>query len=493
MRIAIIGAGFAGLSAAKVLTGFGHQVAVFEKAPDVGGVWSRIRRYPGLSAQNNKASYSFSDFPMPSSYPEWPSGEQVQLYLADYVQRFGLGPALRLSTEVLHADLDRVSGQWTLRTKYGYEEEVQGPFEHLVVANGVFCDPLMPDYDGAEEFRAAGGRLCHSSEFIDHAVVENKEVVVVGYGKSACDLAGALSGVANSTTVVARELMWKMPKRLGGVLNYKYLVLTRLGEALFPYVETRGMERFLHGRAGVVLNALVNGLQWATTRQLKLAELGLIPDGTFRDIARSTISLATDGFYDRVRTGQIVVHRGCVITRLLARDGRAAAELSTGEIVGADVVICGTGFRQRVPFLAEDLQEELTDESGNFELYRQILPHTVPRLVFAGYNSSLFSPLSAEIAAVWIASYLSGAVPPPPLEARRAFVQKRLRWMEQRTCGHHARGTNIIPFSMHNIDEMLSDLGTDVSRATRLKQWLLPIDPRAYREITSMAPENQRR
>ena len=81
MKIAVVGAGFAGLASAKVLTEFGHQVVVFDKAPDVGGVWSATRRYTGLRTQNNKGSYSFSDLPMPKHYPEWPTGEQVQAYL----------------------------------------------------------------------------------------------------------------------------------------------------------------------------------------------------------------------------------------------------------------------------------------------------------------------------------------------------------------------------------------------------------------------------
>ena len=52
MRIGIVGAGFAGLSSAKVLKSFGHDVTVFEKEADVGGVWSASRRYPGLTTQN---------------------------------------------------------------------------------------------------------------------------------------------------------------------------------------------------------------------------------------------------------------------------------------------------------------------------------------------------------------------------------------------------------------------------------------------------------
>ena len=49
MRVGIVGAGVAGLTTAKVLGEAGHQVVVYDKAPDVGGVWSRTRRYPGLT------------------------------------------------------------------------------------------------------------------------------------------------------------------------------------------------------------------------------------------------------------------------------------------------------------------------------------------------------------------------------------------------------------------------------------------------------------
>jgi len=71
----------------------------------------------------------------------------------------------------------------------------------------------------------------------------------------------------------------------------------------------------------------------------------------------------------------------------------------------------------------------------------------------------------------------------PSVPEMTDHVQTRLKWMEERTGGKHARGTNIIPFSMHNIDEMISDLGLDVGSVTRTKQWLLPISPQSYRKL----------
>lgn len=148
MQVGIIGAGFAGLGAAKVLTEFGHEVTVFDRTPDVGGVWSRTRRYPGLTTQNDKGTYAFSDFPMPRDYPQWPTGEQVQRYLENYVRQFGLQPLLRLETEVARAVQDADSGAWTLHTVCAGQLGAHR-FDFLVVANGNYCEPLLPDYPRA--------------------------------------------------------------------------------------------------------------------------------------------------------------------------------------------------------------------------------------------------------------------------------------------------------------------------------------------------------
>ncbi|WP_402466341.1 flavin-containing monooxygenase [Isoptericola aurantiacus] len=488
MKIAVVGAGFAGLASAKVLTEFGHQVTVFDKAPDVGGVWSGTRRYTGLYTQNNKGSYSFSDLPMPKEYPEWPSGEQVQAYLERYVAEHDLTGTLRLSTEIVRAELTEAEDAW-LVTARRTGEAISDPeaYDHLVVANGIFSDPVIPPFEGLAELMRAGGKVVASSQLTDLEAARGKNVVVVGYGKSACDVAAEIGPVAASTTVVARQLLWKLPKKLGKALNYKYLLLTRLGEALFRYQTLdSGMERFLHGPGNAVRGSMVSSVGAVSAKQLRLKELGLVPRGGFEDIARSTVSLATDGFYDQVADGTITVHRDAEVERFTAGDdGAPLAVLSDGTTVGADLVVCGTGFHQRVPFLDDDVTRRLLDDRGNFQLYRQILPHDVPHLTFAGYNSSFFSPLSAEMGAVWTAALLADAIDLPPLAVRQEHVADRIDWMEKRTEGKHARGTNVIPFSMHQIDEMLDDLDLNLSGPAQAKQWLLPVDPSAYRGVSA--------
>ncbi len=137
-----------------------------------------------------------------------------------------------------------------------------------------------------------------------------------------------------------------------------------------------------------------------------------------------------------------------------------------------------------MPFLPADVRRRLLDERGNFRLYRQIRPADVPGLYFNGYNSSFFSPLNAEMAAVWIAADLAGAVPLPDAAGVRRAIAEQLAFMDDATNGHHCRGIKIIPFSMHNVDEVLGDLGLNISPAVRASHWINPINPAAHRRVT---------
>jgi Flavin-binding monooxygenase-like len=478
MRVGIIGAGVAGLVTAKVLIQAGHEVAIYDKAPDVGGVWSRTRRYPGLTTQSPKAQYSLSDFPMPRDYPEWPTGAQVQAYLAAYAGRFGLEPALRLSTEVTAA-VPAAGGGWAVTA-----DGATGHFDRLVVANGIFCEPAVPRYPGAPEFSAAGGRVLAGTELLDAEQARGKRVLVVGYGKSACDVTVPLSQVAASTDVIARHLLWKVPRRIGGFLNFKMLLLTRMGEALFRYLRPRGVEKFLHGPGNGMRGNMINSIGSASVRQFGLRRLNLVPPGRMEDIVRGAIGLATEGFFEGVTAGQITVRPRAVIARLLDDGGVPAAELDDGTRLPADLVVCATGFTQGVPFLSADVTRRVLDERGNFQLYRQILPVDVPGLYFNGYNSSFFSPLNAEIAALWIAADLAGAIALPTPASMRRQVAEQLAFMDAATDTHHCHGGKIIPFSMHNVDEVLGDLGVNISAAVRAWHWLMPVDPAAYRRVT---------
>lgn len=298
---------------------------------------------------------------------------------------------------------------------------------------------------------------------------------MIGYGKSSCDVANACTATAAGVTVLARHLIWKIPKRIGNAVNFKHLFLTRMGEALFPYIELRGFERFLHGPGRFLRNAMLGTVQRIVSRQLGLAKIGLEPDRPLESIARSTVSLVSDGFYEKVADGRLRV-----IQDEIAELAPGAIRLKSGATIPADIIVCGTGWDQQAAFLPESVRAAVTDRQGNFRLYRSTLPIGVPRLLFNGYNSSFFSQLSAEVGSFWIAEHMAGRIALPPVEARNAWIDQRLGWMDERTGGKHCKGTNIVPFSLHHIDEVLADLDLRLPARTRFLQWIRAVDARQF-------------
>ena len=83
-----------------------------------------------------------------------------------------------------------------------------------------------------------------------------------------------------------------------------------------------------------------------------------------------------------------------------------------------------------------------------------------------------------------IAADLAGAVALPEPAAMRRQVTEQLAFMDDATDAHHCRGGKIIPFSLHNVDEVLGDLDININAATRAWHWLMPVNPAAYRRIT---------
>jgi hypothetical protein len=214
-------------------------------------------------------------------------------------------------------------------------------------------------------------------------------------------------------------------------------------------------------------------------KQLRLRKIGLHPEKPLETIARSTVSLVTDGYYENLANGRLGMKARVEITELLAGE----AKLSTGETVPADIIICGTGWHQRVPFFNDELTSKLTDSQGNFRLYRTMVPVGVPRLMFNGYNSSFFSQLNAEVGALWLIELMTNNITLPHPDVMNQSIDERLAWTEARTDGKHSKGTNIIPFSVHQMDELLNEIDLNIGVFKRFTQWLMPVVGPDYKAL----------
>src|SRR5678816_2573338 len=110
-RVAVIGAGVSGITAAKILEQNGFTAVVFEKSDRLGGVWAMA--YPDVHLQNTYPQYHLSDFDWPFKPELHPSGSQILEYWNAAVKHFQLD--VRLGHVVLA--LEEQSDGWIMHYK----------------------------------------------------------------------------------------------------------------------------------------------------------------------------------------------------------------------------------------------------------------------------------------------------------------------------------------------------------------------------------------
>ena len=85
-------------------------------------------------------------------------------------------------------------------------------YEAVFVANGHHWDPRWPEPDFPGEFH---GEVTHAHHYKTPAGYEGKNVLVLGIGNSACDIAVETSRVSNRTFMAMRRGAWIIPKYFG--------------------------------------------------------------------------------------------------------------------------------------------------------------------------------------------------------------------------------------------------------------------------------------
>ena len=208
-KVCIIGAGCSGLTAIKCLQDEGiEDMICYEQNPWIGGNWKYTADESHSSVCStthiisSKKLSEYSDFPMPESYPDYPSHEQVLSYFEEYTDRFGLRKYIQFNSKVASANKNN-DGTWEITLENG--EKAQ--FEYLLVANGHHSVPNHPEF--AEQFE---GEYMHSHSFKNNEGFEDQRVLVIGAGNSACDCAVEISRVARHVSISLRTAQYIVPK-----------------------------------------------------------------------------------------------------------------------------------------------------------------------------------------------------------------------------------------------------------------------------------------
>jgi cation diffusion facilitator CzcD-associated flavoprotein CzcO len=204
VRVAILGAGFAGLGMAIQLTRHGiDDFVVIERADEVGGTW-RDNTYPGAACDIRSDLYSFSFFPNPNWTTHYAAQPEILGYLKSAAEHFDLYPRMLLGAELTSASWDEARELWQIETS---RESLTASV--LVAGAGPLIDPKWPTIQGLESF---SGPRFHSARW-DHGVdLAGKRIAVIGTGASAIQFVPELQKVAAHVTVFQRSAPWILPR-----------------------------------------------------------------------------------------------------------------------------------------------------------------------------------------------------------------------------------------------------------------------------------------
>jgi Predicted flavoprotein involved in K+ transport len=217
-RYCIIGAGAAGLAALKEMLDAGFSVDCFEKSQKVGGHWHVD--YDALHLITPRDSSCFDGFPMPESYPLYPSRDQVRAYMESYADAFGLRDHITFgcAVQAIHPIGYKGEDGWRVVLSTGEERRYKG----VIVANGHLWDCKIPEV--AKKFT---GRSIHSGRYQNTGEIEGR-VLVVGFGNSGCDLAVDAAQARLDTTIAIRRGQLFQPKTLFGLPRAELTFINQL-------------------------------------------------------------------------------------------------------------------------------------------------------------------------------------------------------------------------------------------------------------------------
>jgi len=395
IRVAVIGAGAAGLCSARHLLHRGVETVVYEIGSCIGGLWvfdndnGLSPAYDSLHLNSEARVTAYKDFPFLQGSPLYPDHRQVREYLEAYAEKFGITPHIRFRsrvTEVAHAG----AGRWRVSLVDGSSAE----FDAVVVGSGHQGMPAHPGW--RHDFT---GEYLHSHSYRIPEPFRGKRVLVVGMGNSAVDIAADICVVTKSTTLSARSPVLMMPRMLFGVPTSR--VLGRLEKPWMPWPMRRtireALTRIVHGRME----------QW-----------GFVTPKS-RTHPTSHPSLMSHFVWDRIK----------------AKPGIASVKEQEVTFVDGtsetyDSVIVATGYQVDLPFLAPPLRPLDGHQLG---LFLRVVHPAHSGLYFVGmFNVAGGGNIRMmDDQAEWVTDLVTGQLAPPDhatiragMEEEQAFLRK---------------------------------------------------------------------
>ncbi|KAG6461785.1 hypothetical protein O3G_MSEX012857 [Manduca sexta] len=225
-RVCVIGAGAAGLCAARhLLVEPGvSQVDILEQAGQLGGTWVYTEKigyddfglpihssmYKSLRTNLPKEIMGFPDFPVPESERSYLPAKDMLAFLQLYSDKHGVTKHIKFNHHVqLVIPKAGPSGElWdvTFKDMTTNISETR-EYDYVFVCNGHYNTPFIPSIPGLKEFE---GDVMHSHDYRVPEIFTGKRVLVVGAGPSGMDIALEITSVTEK--VILSHHLKEQPK-----------------------------------------------------------------------------------------------------------------------------------------------------------------------------------------------------------------------------------------------------------------------------------------
>jgi 2,4-dienoyl-CoA reductase (NADPH2) len=276
-RIAVVGAGPAGMACALTAAERGHWVTLFDAAPEIGGQFNLARRIPG------KEEFA-----------------ETLRYFDRRLQRVGV--SLQLGRECTAVELAAAG------------------FEHVVLATGIV--PRRPELPGIEH-----EKVISYVDLIEGYRVAGERVAIIGAGGIGFDVAEFLTHVEDDRDELERfQGEWGIDPDFGNPGGLK------------PPSAERGRRQvwLLQRKAAKVGDGLARTTGWIRRTLLKKRGVQMLSGVTYERVDDAGLHVVIDGERQCLPVDHVIICAGQEPRRELAEGLRAAA-VPVSLIGGADV------------------------------------------------------------------------------------------------------------------------------------------------------------
>ncbi|GAA0237127.1 NAD(P)/FAD-dependent oxidoreductase [Cryptosporangium japonicum] len=207
----VIGAGQAGLAAARALRRAGRTPIVLEAGDAPVGSWPSY--YASLTLFSPARYSALPGMPFPGDPDRYPHRDEVIGYLRDYAER--LGADIRLGDRASTVTHDGTA----FTVAVAGQESFRAPL--LIAATGGFGTPHRPVLPGLDRFT---GTLLHSADYRTPAPFAGQRVVVVGSANTAVQIGAELAAHARVTLASRHPVRLVAQRPLGRDVHFWFRV-----------------------------------------------------------------------------------------------------------------------------------------------------------------------------------------------------------------------------------------------------------------------------